>query len=174
MGLYGPLRTDGIVSAVKTGTTDDVKDNWTVGYTSNVAVGVWVGNNDGEPMRGSSGLTGAAPIWNSVLTGIYGNEARRRAFAVGGQLRSARVNAPPGLSRVQVCDVRRLTNGSSDCPATISEWKLDGPAGSPDGAGDLHYPPALQDYPTPVPQTGSVVHEMSPGVYSTLAYSPAA
>ena len=170
MGAYSPLRTDGIVSAVKTGTTDDVKDNWTVGYTRNVAVGVWVGNNDGDPMRDSSGLTGAAPIWNSVLTGIYGNEARRRAFAIDGQLRSDRINAPPGLSRRQICDVRRLTIGSSDCPAMINEWVLDGPAGVPDRSGNLRIPPVVPSYPTPVPQTGSAVHEMSPGVYSTLAY----
>ena len=170
MDAYSPLRTDGIASAVKTGTTDDVKDNWTVGYTRNVAVGVWVGNNDGEPMRDSSGLTGAAPIWNSVLTGIYGNESRRRAFAIDGQLRSDRVNAPPGMSRRQVCDVRRLSVGSSDCPNIINEWTLDSPAGVPDGAGSLQFPPVVPSYPTPQPQTGSVAQEVSPGVYRTLAY----
>ena len=170
MGVYSPLRTDGIVSAVKTGTTDDVKDNWTVGYTRNVAVGVWVGNNDGEPMRDSSGLTGAAPIWNSVLTGIYGNEARRRAFASDGQLRGDRVTAPPGMTLRQICDIRRLSVGSSDCPATINEWTLDGPAGVPDGNGGLQYPPVVPSYPTPAPQSGSIVSEISPGVYRTLAY----
>ena len=170
MDAYSPLRTDGIASAVKTGTTDDVKDNWTVGYTRNVAVGVWVGNNDGEPMRDSSGLTGAAPIWNSVLTGIYGNESRRRAFAIDGQLRSDRVNAPPGMSRRHVCDVRRLSVGSSDCPNIINEWTLDSPAGVPDGYGSLQFPPVVPSYPTPQPQTGSVAQEASPGVYRTLAY----
>ena len=170
MGAYSPLRTDGIVSSVKTGTTDDVKDNWTVGYTRNVAVGVWVGNNDGEPMRGSSGLTGAAPIWNNVLRGIYGNDARRSAFATAGRLHNDQATPPPGMSRRQVCDVRRLTVGAIDCPAFVSEWALDGPAGLPDHAGKLHYPPAPQRYPTPPPRAGSVVVEVSPGVYSTLAY----
>ena len=49
--------------AVKTGTTDDKRDNWTVGYTQSVVVGVWVGNNDNSPMHPSlaSGVTGAAP-----------------------------------------------------------------------------------------------------------------
>ncbi len=170
MGAYSPLRTDGIVSSVKTGTTDDIKDNWTVGYTRNVAVGVWVGNNDGEPMRGSSGLTGAAPIWNTVLRGIYGNATRRSAFAIDGQLLSEQANPPPGMSRRQVCDVSTLTIGAIDCSAYISEWALDGPAGIPDSAGNLHYPPLPQRYPTPPPASGSVVVEVSPGVYSALAY----
>jgi penicillin-binding protein 1C len=55
--------------AVKTGTTDDKKDNWTIGYTNEAVVGVWVGNNDNSPMnpRLSSGATGAAPIWNRLM-----------------------------------------------------------------------------------------------------------
>ena len=170
MGAWSPLRTDGIASAVKTGTTDDVKDNWTVGYTRNVAVGVWVGNNDGAPMRGTSGLSGAAPIWNSVITGIYGNATLRAAFADGAGLREDQVNPPPGMTRRQVCDVRRLTVGSTECPAWIAEWTLDSPAGIPDSAGNLRYPQAAERYPTPQPTSGSVLHEVSPGVYSTLAY----
>lgn len=55
--------------AVKTGTTDDLRDNWTIGYTQDVAVGVWVGNNDNSPMNPAlaSGVTGAAPIWNRLM-----------------------------------------------------------------------------------------------------------
>ena len=54
-------------AAVKTGTTNNFKDNWTVGYTPNLVVGVWVGNNDGTPMRGISGVQGAAPMWSSAM-----------------------------------------------------------------------------------------------------------
>ncbi len=55
--------------AVKTGTTDDKRDNWTVGYTTSAVVGVWVGNNDNSPMNPklASGVTGAAPIWNRII-----------------------------------------------------------------------------------------------------------
>jgi 1A family penicillin-binding protein len=55
--------------AVKTGTTDDKRDNWTIGYTPSVVVGVWVGNNDNSPMNPAlaSGVTGAAPIWNRII-----------------------------------------------------------------------------------------------------------
>ncbi len=53
--------------AAKTGTTNDFRDNWTLGYTPDVAIGVWVGNADYTPMQNTSGLTGAAPIWNEVM-----------------------------------------------------------------------------------------------------------
>lgn len=55
--------------SVKTGTTDDKRDNWTVGYTPNFLTAVWVGNNDNKPMNQylASGITGAAPIWNRVM-----------------------------------------------------------------------------------------------------------
>ncbi len=63
--LYIPGRN----VAVKTGTTDDKRDNWTVGYSTNRVVGVWVGNNDNSPMNQSlaSGVSGAAPIWNMII-----------------------------------------------------------------------------------------------------------
>ena len=70
----------------------------------------------------------------------------------------------------QVCDVRRLTELSTRCPATINEWTLDGPAGIPDSIGNLNYPPVAQRYATPVPVQGSVVQEVSTGVYQTVAY----
>ena len=55
--------------SVKTGTTNDIRDNWTVGYTPSFVVGVWVGNNDNSPMaKVSSGITGAAPIWNKIIS----------------------------------------------------------------------------------------------------------
>lgn len=170
MGAYSALRADNIFAAVKTGTTDDVKDNWTIGYTRNVSVGVWVGNNDGDPMVDSSGLTGAAPIWNTVLTGIYGNSDLLSAFASNDQLLNDRPIPPTGLTLRQVCDVRRLIELSSRCPADISEWTLDGPAGIPDENGNLIYPQIAQRYPTPVPVRGAVLQEISPGVYQTLAY----
>ncbi len=169
MGAHSPLRTDGIFSSVKTGTTDDVKDNWTVGYTRNVAVGVWVGNNDGRPMVNSSGLTGAAPIWNAVLTGIYGNQKLLGAFATGGQLLKDRPIPPAGISWRQICDVRRLTDPSTRCPATVNEWFLDGPAGIPDENGSLRYPQAAAQR-TPLPVQGSVLHPVSPSIYQTLAF----
>ena len=62
--------------SVKTGTTDDLRDNWTIGYTPNFMVAVWVGNNDFTPMNQgvASGLTGASPVWNSVMTYLLQNQ----------------------------------------------------------------------------------------------------
>ncbi|MCE4541537.1 MULTISPECIES: penicillin-binding protein 1C [unclassified Caballeronia] len=54
-------------SAVKTGTSKDMRDNWAVGFTSRYTVGVWVGNADGAPMWDVSGVTGAAPAWNAIV-----------------------------------------------------------------------------------------------------------
>lgn len=57
--------------SVKTGTTDDLRDNWTIGYTPNFLVTTWVGNNDNSEMsRIASGVTGAAPIWNNIMTRV--------------------------------------------------------------------------------------------------------
>lgn len=54
--------------AVKTGTTQEYKDGWTLGYTPTLAVGVWAGNNDNTPTRREPGVALAAPIWNQVMT----------------------------------------------------------------------------------------------------------
>ncbi|MBZ0289850.1 MAG: transglycosylase domain-containing protein, partial [Anaerolineae bacterium] len=139
MGPNSPLYTGNITTAVKTGTTNDVKDNWTVGYSRNVAVGVWVGNNNGDPMINSSGLTGAAPIWNSVITSIYGNQNMLSSFAVNGQLVPDDFQTPPpGVSQRELCDVRTLRDPATDC-SRIVEWFLDSPAGIPDDQGNLYY-----------------------------------
>ncbi|NOH01296.1 MAG: hypothetical protein HND47_04665 [Chloroflexi bacterium] len=53
--------------AAKTGTTNDIRDNWTLGYTPDLVTGVWVGNADYTPMTGTSGLSGAAPIWSQFM-----------------------------------------------------------------------------------------------------------
>ncbi len=69
-GLQSALNIPGHNVAVKTGTTNDKKDNLTIGYTPEFLVAVWVGNNDNTPMHPTltSGITGAAPIWNRVMT----------------------------------------------------------------------------------------------------------
>jgi penicillin-binding protein 1C len=64
-------------SAVKTGTSKDMRDNWCVGYSERYTVGVWVGNFSGEPMRDVSGVSGAAPIWNDVLSWLHRQESSR-------------------------------------------------------------------------------------------------
>jgi membrane peptidoglycan carboxypeptidase len=68
-GPNSPLSIPGQTVSVKTGTTDNKRDNWTNGYTQDIVVSVWVGNNNNAPMNPSlaSGITGAAPIWNQLM-----------------------------------------------------------------------------------------------------------
>ena len=169
MGSNSPLRTDGIATSVKTGTTNDVKDNWTVGYTRNVVVGVWVGNSNGDPMVNSSGLTGAAPIWNAVMTQVYNNSSYFNMLAVDGTHQADQPNPPQGISLREVCDVRRIRDGLTECP-TVSEWILDGPAGVPNENGEFVYrnpqPPSQAQ-----PQPGQPFQqEISPGVIRVRAH----
>jgi penicillin-binding protein 1C len=69
-GLESPLATR-IWTAVKTGTSKDMRDNWCVGYSRRYTVGVWVGNFSGAPMRDVSGVTGAAPVWLELITWLH-------------------------------------------------------------------------------------------------------
>ena len=89
-GMDSPLRLSR-PAAAKTGTTTDWRDNWTVGYTPDLVAGVWVGNADGGPMRGVSGISGAGPIWHDFM-----EEALKGRPAVG-------FVEPPGLVRREVC-----------------------------------------------------------------------
>jgi membrane peptidoglycan carboxypeptidase len=66
-GSRSPLFISGYNVAAKTGTTNDNKDAWTVGYTPSVATAVWAGNNDGTKMTNAGGVTAAAPIWNRYM-----------------------------------------------------------------------------------------------------------
>jgi 1A family penicillin-binding protein len=71
-GSVSNLNISGKTVSVKTGTTDEKRDNWTIGFTPSVAVGVWVGNNDNSKMNPviASGVTGASPIWQKIMTQI--------------------------------------------------------------------------------------------------------
>ncbi len=69
-GLDSALSTP-FWTAVKTGTSKDMRDNWTVGWSSHYTVGVWVGNSAGESMRHISGVSGAAPIWHDIMQYLH-------------------------------------------------------------------------------------------------------
>jgi penicillin-binding protein 1C len=79
-GLENSLATR-VWSAVKTGTSKDMRDNWCVGFTDRYTVGVWVGNFSGEPMYDVSGVTGAAPIWRDVIHFLHAHEPSRQPRA---------------------------------------------------------------------------------------------
>ncbi len=98
-------------AAVKTGTTNDFRDNWTVGYTPDLVVGVWVGNTDYTPMVNTSGLSGAGPIWAEFMTEAIN------------QLKNGTPSAfvrPPGIVDRVICAVSG-TEPSEWCPQQRSE-----------------------------------------------------
>ncbi|PIY70279.1 penicillin-binding protein [Candidatus Roizmanbacteria bacterium CG_4_10_14_0_8_um_filter_36_36] len=74
-GSRSSLEVPGYKVAVKTGTTNDKKDNWAIGYNPEFLVAVWVGNNNNTPMNQylTSGITGAAPIWNRIMSYLLKN-----------------------------------------------------------------------------------------------------
>ena len=98
-------------AAVKTGTTNDYRDNWTLGYTPDIAIGVWVGNADYSNMENISGVAGAAPIWADVMQWAIQNY-------VGGQP-SAFVR-PAGITDSVVCSISG-TLPSEECPSQKRE-----------------------------------------------------
>jgi penicillin-binding protein 1C len=69
-GLDNNLNTP-FWSAVKTGTSKDLRDNWCIGFTDRYTVGVWIGNFEGDAMRGVSGVTGAAPAWRDIVVALH-------------------------------------------------------------------------------------------------------
>ena len=99
-------------AAAKTGTTNDFRDNWTLGYTPDLAVGVWVGNADYTPMQDTSGLTGAAPIWAQFMqAGIED--------LTGGN--PSGFSRPAGVIERVICAVSG-TEPSKYCPSQRSEY----------------------------------------------------
>jgi len=99
-------------SAVKTGTSKDMRDNWAVGWSQRYTVGVWVGNASGAPMWDVSGTTGAAPIWAAVMGYLHATQPSRAPKPPAGV-----VQAP-----VRFAD----TGGPAPLEAARSEWFVQG------------------------------------------------
>jgi penicillin-binding protein 1C len=103
--------------AVKTGTSQAYHDNWTVGFTREVTVGVWVGNFDREALRASSGVTGAAPIFHDVMMAAQ----KRAAGRVLASSLERVLDPPPSVEPVTICALSgRRATGS--CPSVETEW----------------------------------------------------
>ena len=95
-GLVSGLNVPGYRVAVKTGTTNDKRDNWAIGWTPNVLVGVWVGNNDNSPMkRVASGISGATPIWRKIILETLKTKPRKE-FEPTTKIITAEVDALSG------------------------------------------------------------------------------
>ncbi|HSA83597.1 MAG TPA: transglycosylase domain-containing protein [Patescibacteria group bacterium] len=100
--------------SVKTGTTNDYRDNWTIGYTPSYLVAVWVGNNDNSEMSGiASGVTGAAPIWNALMSHVL--EGKKPEIP----------QKPPNVFGQYVCTTIVTDGEGQNCP-TRFEYIIEG------------------------------------------------
>lgn len=110
---FGPssdLYIHGHQVAVKTGTTNFLRDNWAIGYTSERLVAVWMGNNDGAPMRFiHSGAHGASTIWNGIMNNLLVHSKRHR------------FHVPDSIVRLEVCP-ETGTLACADCETVIEEY----------------------------------------------------
>lgn len=113
-GSNTPLKIKNYPISVKTGTTNDFRDNWTIGYDSDYVVTVWVGNNDNTKMSGIvSGITGAAPIWHDIMELLA--DRKHPELPV----------RPDNVVGLTVCSDSGLLPGDSGCP-TRFEYFLKG------------------------------------------------
>lgn len=124
-------------AAAKTGTTFDWHDNWTVGYTPDLVTGVWVGNADNAAMERITGVTGAAPIWNDVMTAAL-RDVAPRPFPI-----------PPGMVRAAVCQDTGLAP-EPGCRTPTTELFIAGTEPAPPVArtqSQIAGPPSVADPP---------------------------
>ncbi len=105
-GENSKLRIPKQTVSVKTGTTNDYRDNWTIGYTPSFLVASWVGNNDNRQMGGVvSGITGAAPIWNNIMSYLLKDKPQEA------------LSRPADVIQKQVCsDTGFFPQAGSSCP----------------------------------------------------------
>jgi penicillin-binding protein 1C len=99
--------------AAKTGTTRNSRDNWTVGYTPDRIVGVWVGNADNTPMKGTSGVTGAGPVFHDVF--LAAQQGKEMSI----------FRRPENIESLEICRLSGMLP-SPLCPKTIREWFVRG------------------------------------------------
>ena len=104
-GPNSPLRLSR-PAAAKTGTTDDWRDSWTVGFTPDLVAGVWVGNSDNTPMDHVAGSTGAGHIWHNFMERVLA-DTPPNGFPVPSGLVTAEVCARSGMAPTELCPQTR-------------------------------------------------------------------
>jgi 1A family penicillin-binding protein len=132
-GPNSPLKMDTVQAAVKTGTTNDWKDSWTVGYTRALAVGVWVGNNDNRPMAHVAGAIGAAPIWHNFIEQVYKNPEMLSLLTRSDESDVPRdFFVPAGMVRRPVCELSGMMPTSACIQVKYDWFTLDNAPQEPD------------------------------------------
>ncbi len=106
--------------AVKTGTSEGFRDNFCIGYTKEWTVGVWVGNFEGESMRDVSGVTGAGPIFHSIMDLLQKRKYGRIPYG-----ERSLEEVPEGIVRLDICPVSGMLS-SKYCEGRVSEYFIEG------------------------------------------------
>jgi 1A family penicillin-binding protein len=102
--------------SVKTGTTNDKRDNWTIGYNAEILVATWVGNNDNTPMSAvASGVSGASPIWNKIISKALEGKPQKWP------------SVPEGIVGASVCALTGTLPGDTNCPTRYEYFLADSP-----------------------------------------------
>ena len=147
-------------AAAKTGTTNDFRDNWTVGYTTDYVMGVWAGNDDNSPMIDVSGISGAAPIWHdSMLLAEQGHPIQD--FTNPGGLVRATVTYPDGVNTTDLFlpgTVPTFAEAPTSTPTSgDGNTPTQGPGGNPSQPLPNAYCPASYSFAFAPPADNEVV-----------------
>ncbi|MEN9936136.1 MAG: hypothetical protein RLZZ387_2715 [Chloroflexota bacterium] len=123
--MFGPGNVmelpDGRPAAVKTGTSNEWRDSWAVGFTPDVTVGVWVGNSDNTPMQEVAGSNGAGTIWRAIMLAYHAGRPARP------------FERPPSISEATICGLTGAA-ASQECPNPLPERFI---AGTEPAASDV-------------------------------------
>jgi penicillin-binding protein 1C len=120
-------------TAVKTGTSSNYRDTWTVGFSTDYTVTTWVGNFNGEPMRQVSGVTGAAPLWNRIMLHLHENQP------------PVDFSTPAGLIQLPICANTGL-KPTPDCNSVVQEYFSPQDKIAYENSADFHLPPVYDEW----------------------------
>jgi membrane peptidoglycan carboxypeptidase len=183
-GASSPLILRDRPVAAKTGTTNDFRDGWTVGYTTQIAVGVWTGNNDNHPMRNVDGVETAGPIWNEFMRLIHAHEkAPQLLVGPDGNLPAKEFFRPPTVIEGKSCagtGHKAFTYGTNVTDLFVQGKEPKRECGELDAReqselaqawADFSKNPSLLTNGTPTPVSGTAPKKIEYGRYTGLGSS---
>ncbi len=130
-------------AAVKTGTSSNFRDTWTVGFTTDYTVATWVGNFNGEPMRQVSGVTGAAPLWNRIMLHLHEHQE------------PAAFPPPENLVQLPICAISGL-QPTPECTSVVQEYFYPEDKIAYANQRNFNLPPEYDDWLAKQPQSNLV------------------
>ena len=125
--------------AVKTGTSSNYRDTWTVGFSSDYTVATWVGNFNGEAMRQVSGVTGAAPLWNRIMLHLHEHQT------------PADFLLPEGMVKLPICATTGL-KPTPNCTSVVQEYFSLKDKNAYGKSTDFHLSPVYDEWLAKQPQ----------------------